>query len=368
MQLWVVHHLLSQTQFDIWDLILSEMEDTIAEGFKAEIRAEISDTTTAFPEYDIRQLWASVTRDQAPVPGQRVRPEVPETVAEQDATVDELAEAELVDLDAQPADLPEDVTSDSTDEDYQPIPRYRSPRSHDHEAGGSGSASRIDLAMEQQQQQIQRQAQDIAAALTQIQARQDEFQRQQLEIQRQQVEMQRQQYEIQRQSAASQQQYLDLLRHLVTVGVPPPASVLTSALQSSDPSSQGQPSYQFTSPQQQVHQSFQSPSFTPIHTGFTPSDQPRPHLLIGTPFGNYSATYSELTGQPTPSHTTFATSSGLSASEAAIPPVTGTGTTETLPLSVASTDPPAIGSLQAQVTQTDPLIATTSVPVPAAQT
>jgi hypothetical protein len=180
--------------------------------------------------------------------------------------------------------------------------------------------------------------------------------------------MQRQQYEIQRQRAASQQQYLDLLRHLVTVGVPPPASVLTSALQSSGPSSQGQPSFQFTSPQQQVPQSFQSPSFTPIHTGFTPSDQPRPHLLTGTPFSDYSATYSELTGQPTPSHTTFATTSGLSASEAVFPPVTGTGITETIPSSVASTDPPAIGSLQAQVTQTDPLVATTSVPVPAAQT
>jgi hypothetical protein len=56
------------------------MEDTLVEGFKghrqlpythwicfiirsacelpAEIRAEISDTTTVFPEYDIRQLWA----------------------------------------------------------------------------------------------------------------------------------------------------------------------------------------------------------------------------------------------------------------------------------------------------------------------
>jgi hypothetical protein len=76
MQLWVVHHLVSQTPFDIWDLMLCEMEDTLAEGFKghrqlpyahwicfliwcaydlpAEIRAEISDTTTAFPEYDIR--------------------------------------------------------------------------------------------------------------------------------------------------------------------------------------------------------------------------------------------------------------------------------------------------------------------------
>jgi hypothetical protein len=91
MQLWVVHHLISQTSFDIWDLMLCEMEDTLAEGFKGhwqlpyahwicflirsacdlpiEIRAEISDTTIAFLEYDIRQLWASVTREQAPGPG-----------------------------------------------------------------------------------------------------------------------------------------------------------------------------------------------------------------------------------------------------------------------------------------------------------
>jgi hypothetical protein len=64
--------------------------------------------------------------------------------------------------------------------------------------------------------------------------------------------MQHQQFEMQRQSAASQQQYLELLRHLVTFGVPLPAFVLTPALQSSGPSSQGQPSFQFISPQQQV--------------------------------------------------------------------------------------------------------------------
>jgi hypothetical protein len=76
MQLWVVHHLVSQNPLDIWDLMLCEIEDTLAEGFKghrqlpyahwicflirlpAEIRAAISDTTTAFLEYDIRQLWA----------------------------------------------------------------------------------------------------------------------------------------------------------------------------------------------------------------------------------------------------------------------------------------------------------------------
>jgi hypothetical protein len=149
--------------------MLCEMEDTLAEGFKghrqlpyahwicfiihsacdlsAEIRSKISDTTTAFPDYDIRQLWALVTREQAPRLGQRQRPEVLETAAEQDETVEGLAEAELADLDTQLADPVEDVATDSTDEDYQPIPRYRSPRSHDHEAGGSGSASRLDPAM-----------------------------------------------------------------------------------------------------------------------------------------------------------------------------------------------------------------------------
>jgi hypothetical protein len=149
--------------------MLCEIEDTLAEGFKghkqlpyahwicfiirsacelpAEIRAEISDTTTTFPEYDIRQLWASVTREQAPGPGQRQRPEVPETAAEQDETVEGLAEAELADLDAQPANQAKDVATDSTDEDYQPISRCRSLRPHDHEAGGSSSASRSDPAM-----------------------------------------------------------------------------------------------------------------------------------------------------------------------------------------------------------------------------
>ena len=33
-QLWLVHHLISQTPFDIWDMILLEIEYTLAEGFK----------------------------------------------------------------------------------------------------------------------------------------------------------------------------------------------------------------------------------------------------------------------------------------------------------------------------------------------
>ena len=33
-QLWLPNSLMQQTVFDIWDLLLSEMEDTIGEGFR----------------------------------------------------------------------------------------------------------------------------------------------------------------------------------------------------------------------------------------------------------------------------------------------------------------------------------------------
>ena len=33
-QLWLVHWLVSQTVFDIWDVMLLDMEDTLAEGFR----------------------------------------------------------------------------------------------------------------------------------------------------------------------------------------------------------------------------------------------------------------------------------------------------------------------------------------------
>jgi hypothetical protein len=85
-------------------------------------------------------------------------------------------------LDAQLADLDEDDATDNTDDDYQPLPRYRSPHPHDHEASGSGLVSRSDPAMvailerltqaqERQEIQLQRQAQDNAAAFAHIQAR-----------------------------------------------------------------------------------------------------------------------------------------------------------------------------------------------------
>jgi hypothetical protein len=102
---------------------------------------------------------------------------------------------------------------------------------------------------------------------------------------------------------------------------------------------------------------------------FTPPAQPRPHLLSGTPFTDLSATYSELTGQPTPSYTTVVTSSGMSALETIGLLVTGAGTTETVPSSVASTDPPTLGVFQAEATVTAPIVASTpSVTAPALQT
>jgi hypothetical protein len=49
----------------------------------------------------------------------------------------------------------------------------------------------------------------------------------------------------------------------------------------------------------------------------------------------------------------------MSASETAALPVTGATTTETLPSSVASTDPPTLSVFQAQATVTAPIVATT---------
>jgi hypothetical protein len=43
--------------------------------------------------------------------------------------------------------------------------------------------------------------------------------------------------------------------------------------------------------------------------------------------------------------------------------VIGTGTTETVPSSVASTDPPTTDTLQAQVTETAALVSTTSTTI-----
>jgi hypothetical protein len=71
----------------------------------------------------------------------------------------------------------------------------------------------------------------------------------------------------------------------------------------------------FTSPVQQVPQSFGTPDLTPIRTGFTPgtaSHQLTPAL------GQFQATFSAVTGEPTPTQTTV----GLSAPAQQAPPQT----------------------------------------------
>ena len=75
-QLWLLNAMMQQTVFDVWDLLLSEMEDTIAEGFKGhrqlpyahwitfiilkavtvrspEMVAEYRGATTEFPAYNM---------------------------------------------------------------------------------------------------------------------------------------------------------------------------------------------------------------------------------------------------------------------------------------------------------------------------
>jgi hypothetical protein len=86
-----------------------------------------------------------------------------------------------------------------------------------------------------------------------------------------------------------------------------------------------------------------SPGFTPIQTGFTPLTQSQ---LLVPDTSQFHATYSHITGQPTPTYSTADTSvSDVSAPQPAPVPastpegVTGTGTTESMSSSVASTDP-----------------------------
>ena len=75
--MWLINSLTQQIVFDIWDLLLSEMEDTITEGFRGhrqlpyahwitwlihravkvrplEMLAEYSGAMTEFPAYNMR--------------------------------------------------------------------------------------------------------------------------------------------------------------------------------------------------------------------------------------------------------------------------------------------------------------------------
>ena len=98
----LINSLMQQTVFDIWDLILSEMENTIAEGFRGhrqlpyahwitwlihravtvrppEMLAEYSGATIEFPAYNMTHM----IRHSTPTAPSQLRrcPDVPESVA-----------------------------------------------------------------------------------------------------------------------------------------------------------------------------------------------------------------------------------------------------------------------------------------------
>jgi hypothetical protein len=150
-----------------------------------------------------------------------------------------------------------------------------------------------------------------------------------------------------------------LITQLVqATGIQLPQSLLQTIL-ASQPSglqSQSQLGSQaqlFTSPVHQVPQSFVSLGFTPIQTGFTPLTQSQ---MLMPDSSQFHATYSQIIGQPTLTYTPAATlvldvSAAQPQSDPAPEGLTGTSTTESIPSSVASTDPPLV-----PVTQTAPLV------------
>ena len=110
---------MQQTVFDIWNLLLSEMEDTIAEGFRChrqlpyahwitslihravtvrplEMLAEYSGATTEFPTYNLTQMIQHNTPTAPSQPRRRL--EVPETAAQQDDIIRGIAAIEEEEL------------------------------------------------------------------------------------------------------------------------------------------------------------------------------------------------------------------------------------------------------------------------------
>ena len=79
---------------------------------------------------------------------------------------------------------------------------------------------------------------------------------------------------------------------------------MTPELQPSELQSQGQPPTQFASPTEQVYQYFASPllapQFTHLQTGFTPIETSSLLVPETTVSRSLGASFSELTGMPSP--------------------------------------------------------------------
>ena len=85
--------------------------------------------------------------------------------------------------------------------------------------------------------------------------------------------------------------------------------------------------------------SLPAPQFTPLQTGFTPDETPSLFVPETTVSRSLGASFSELTGMPTPPYLHVLGPSTIA-------PVTGT--TETLPSSVASSEPTIVIPVESQ--------------------
>ena len=118
---------------------------------------------------------------------------------------------------------------------------------------------------------------------------------------------------------------------------------MTPALQPSGLQSQGQPPAQFALSTEQVSQCFATsvpaPQFTPFRTSFTPAETSSLLVPETTVSRSLGASFSELTGIPTPLYLHVLGPS-------IVAPVTRT--TETLPSSVASSEPTLVVPSESQ--------------------
>ena len=185
---------------------------------------------------------------------------VPETEEQQDIAIGAFTDAE--------AEGEFDFASDSSDDDYQSSVSDLPPRAHDHEAGGSSSASdpvllailegmRADQHRAAEEQA--RRDRDQAAINAAMHPRQDELQRQLLTFQEQQLAFQAQQMTMMATLMAASGIQLSQIQLPGTSSVRP--STLAPQSQSQQPLLLPAQSQPFSTPQHQVSQGAISSSF-----------------------------------------------------------------------------------------------------------
>jgi len=178
---------------------------------------------------------------------------VPETEEQQDIAIGAFADAE--------AEGEFGFASDSSDDDYRPPVSDLPSRAHDHEAGGSSSASdpallailegmRADQCRAAEEQA--RRDRDQAAINAAMQARQDELQRQLMTFQEQQLAFQAQQTAMMAALMAASGIQIPQIQLPGTSSVRPPTPAPQTQSQSQQPFQLPAQSQPFSTPQHQV--------------------------------------------------------------------------------------------------------------------